>query len=94
MDRTAPARFPLWMVLLLLICLSGMAVHFYVESLDFPGQHASPAHNESAGHCDDHFIQLTPAMFPMHNLVAVLTTETALPRASLGVLPLLPPPNS
>ena len=94
MARTAPARFPLWMVLLLLICLSGMAVHIYIESLDLTGQFASLAFNESSGHYDDHFVPQLHMTLPMDNMILFLNPEPSLPRASLGVLPLLPPPNS
>jgi hypothetical protein len=94
MARTAPAQLPLWMILLLVLCLSCLAVHFYVESLGIYDLSASSALKECAGHGEDHFIPLINHLLDLYDLTMILTPEISLPRASFSVSPLLPPPNS
>ena len=94
MARPAPARLPSWIVLVLLICLSGLAVHFYIESLgmfDLPVTHVL---NECTGHCEDHFIPLVGNLLDVEDLVLSLMPYRLLLQASFDHPPLLPPPNS
>jgi hypothetical protein len=82
------------MAVLLVICLSGMAVHFYVESLDTSVLPAVSVLNECTGHCEDHFIPFVNPVFHLDERLAVLTPELSLPQTSFDIPPLLPPPNS
>lgn len=94
MARTAAGRPPTWMLLLLAICLTSLAVHFYAESLAPAAAPSTFFVSESPGHFDDHFVQAPDRPVQEHGLLVSPAPEAAQVRAVFGLLPLLPPPNS
>ncbi len=83
--------FPVWMVLILTVCLFSMAAHFFIESTSVDGLFADGS--QIAGHYDDTFILESLAIFGMTGLLVKLNTLPAPAQRSFGLPVLLPPPN-
>jgi hypothetical protein len=94
MDDPASARLPCWVVIFLAICLCSLAVHFYAESLGADGLPFALMLAESAGHFDDHFVSPARLSVQLNGLWIVLVPDATLSLGAVGLLPLIPPPNS
>ena len=87
-------HLPVWMVLLLTACLCGLAVHLATENMSISFQSSTNTLAESAEHCDDLSSPVPCQMFELINLYVIPMPAAYLPRASLSLMPRLPPPNS
>jgi hypothetical protein len=91
MAKRTPVRLPLLTILLLAVCLFGLATHLYAESLGISGMPS--ASTDNAGLSDDHFVPALLVTLQMDELLVTTAPTMALSRAIVSHPPLLPPPN-
>jgi hypothetical protein len=91
MAKPASASLSFWMVLLLVICLGGLTLHFFTESLG--PDSLFPTSSEVAGHYDENYIQVNFTLSEVSSLLVKINLEQAPSGQSFGQPPLLPPPN-
>lgn len=82
---------PAWMVLILTICLLGMAAHFFIESMGSNGLFTDGL--QIAGHYDDTFILISLPVSCLVGLLVKFTPAQTPAQRAFGVPILLPPPN-
>ncbi len=90
--KPPPLSLPFWKILLLALCIGCLAMHFLTESLG--SSTGVTVASEVAGHFDDdHFVLNSYGFFPSDELLVSLMHEQILNYRSMGLVPLLPPPN-
>ena len=91
MAKRTPVRLSLLMILLLAVCLFGLATHLYAESLGISSLPTTST--DISGHSDDHFVPALLVMLQMDELLVTPAPAITLSRAIVSQPPLLPPPN-
>ena len=86
-------QLPLWMVLLLAVCLCGLAVHLATENMSISYRSSTNTLAESAEHGDDLSSPVTGQMDESNDLYVIPMPAAYLRRASISLAPKLPPPN-
>jgi hypothetical protein len=79
------------MILLLAVCLFGLATHLYAESLGI--SNIPTTSTDNAGHSDDHFVPALLTILQMDELLVTAAPAMSLSLAFVSNPPLLPPPN-
>jgi hypothetical protein len=91
---------PLRVVLILAVCICGLAVHFVAEGLSpvagAPGFDLAAQGGQTHlvhEHCEDNFVFLSPTRLTVEHVVMHLASPAATGAFSISISPLLPPPN-
>jgi len=90
MARPDCPTLPLWMVLILVLCLISLAGHFLTESLGPQGMFSA---TEIGGHYDDNFVLFSMPRGQVDVLVIRISGDTTRHQKFFCLSPLLPPPN-
>jgi hypothetical protein len=94
-------HLPAWLLIVLALCVSGLAAHFALEALSPLVSWAAAGQTPQGGQaypggdpCEDNFVfLLTPNSRVQFDVLPATPPEIVRP-ASTSILPLLPPPNA